>query len=254
MIYNVSEAANLLDIDREIIKKWAFIFIDYLSSSANPGKGKMRKFLIDDMRIFYYILMFWEESPDIENIKYGLDSNDQFKHEPIDKFIISIKPLFRNMPEDIDETWRGVVFGGEFELGNLFITAESFKLAGDKLVEIAHDGYENRDLFQPAIYNYRHATELYIKSIIGSENHHDLSDLMSKLKLVFKNEFNTVPPTWFENLVEAFNYCDPKGTAFRYGITVPSEELYADMRHISTLMTWFAQVFKRIQNLRRDTR
>jgi hypothetical protein len=43
-------------------------------------------------------------------------------------------PLFGELPEVIDETWRGVVFGGEFELGDIFTIADSYRLAGDKLV------------------------------------------------------------------------------------------------------------------------
>lgn len=104
--------------------------------------------------------MYWEDVPDIEYIKYGLNSNSQFEDELISNFITSIIPLFRAMPDGIDETWRGVVFGGQFEMGDIFTTADSFKMANDKLVEIAHKNHEERELFQPAIYNYRHATEL----------------------------------------------------------------------------------------------
>lgn len=247
MKYGVSETARLLDVDRKIVKTWAFLFSYYLSSEANPGKGKVRCFLLNDIRIFAYISMYWGKDPDIENIKYGLNSNNQFDNETIDNFIIGITPLFRAMPDDLDDTWRGVVFGGEFELGDIFTTADSFKIAGDKLVEIAYKNNEERELFQPSIYNYRHATELYIKAIIGEEISHDLNDLLQKLKIVLMKEFNTVPPEWFEDIVKAFNYSDPKGTAFRYGQTVPKEELYADMKHIKTLMNWLSDSFKRIQ-------
>lgn len=247
MIYGVSETARLLNVDRETIKTWAYTFSDYLSSEANPDKGKVRRFLISDIRVFAYVLMYWEDEPDIENIRYGLNSNSHFEYETIDNFITGITPLFRAMPEDIDETWRGVVFGGEFELGDIFTTADSFKLAGDKLIETALKNYEERELFQPAIYNYRHATELYLKAIIGEEINHDLRDLKEKLKTVLKNEFNTVPPEWFDNIIEAFDYTDPKGTAFRYGKTIPKDELYADMGHIGTLMNWLSDSFRRIR-------
>lgn len=247
MKYGVSETARLLTVDRETVQTWARIFSDYLSPEANPGKGKVRHFLINDIRVFAYVFTYWEDNPDIENIKYGLNSNSQFEDETIDNLITSITPLFRTMPNDIDETWRGVVFGGEFELGDIFTTAESFKLAGDKLVEIAHKNYEERELFQPAIYNYRHATELYIKAIIGEQINHNLLDLTERLKIVLKTEFNAVLPEWFENIIKAFDYSDPNGTAFRYGITVPNDELYADMRHIKTLMNWLSKSFKRIK-------
>jgi len=247
MKYGVSETARLFDVDRSIIKKWAYIFSNYLSAGANPEKGTPRQFSINDIRVFAYILQYWDDDPDIEYVKLGLNSNSQFEDDSIDELITSITPLFRAMPEDIDETWRGFVFGGEFELGDIFSTADSFKMAGDKLVEIAHKNHEERELFQPAIYNYRHATELYIKSITGEEINHNLHDLLLKLKAVLKNEFNTSPPEWFKNIIEAFHYSDPNGEAFRYGITVPKEELYADMRQVKTLMNWLSASFKRIK-------
>jgi hypothetical protein len=254
MKYGVSETARLFGVDRDIIKKWAYIFYDYLSAGANPEKGIPRQFTIDDVRVFAYILMYWEDEPDMEYIKLGLNSSSQFEYDSIDNLITSITPLFRAMPEDIDETWRGIVFGGEFELGDIFSTADSFKMAGDKLVEIAHENHEERELFQSAIYNYRHATELYIKSITGEEISHNLRDLLLKLKAVLKNEFNATPPDWFENIIESFHYSDPNGEAFRYGITVPAEELYADMRQVKTLMNWLSVSFKRIKVERLKTR
>lgn len=250
MKYGVSEATHLLDVNRETLKTWAYIFSEYLSSEANPGKGKIRQFLISDIRVFAYILMYWEAEPDIECIKYGLNSNSHFECEAIDNFLTGATPLFIDMPEGIDETWRGAVFGGEFELGDIFTTANSFKLAGDKLVEIAHKNYQERELFQPAIYNYRHATELYMKAIIGEEVNHNLHDLMQKFKIVLKTEFNSVPPEWFENIIEAFNYSDPNGTAFRYGITVPKDELYVDMSHVKKLMGWLSEYFRQIKSTR----
>ena len=53
------------------------------------------------------------------------------------------------MPDGIDETWRGVVFGGEFELGDIFTTADPFKMASDKLVEIAHKTTKSGNYFNP---------------------------------------------------------------------------------------------------------
>lgn len=254
MKYGVSETARLLEVSRETLKTWAYVFSSYLSSEANPSKDNVRRFLINDIRVFAYVLLYWEEDPDIDYIKSGLNSDSHFESKLIDNFITGITPLFRNMPEEIDETWRGVVFGGEFELGNIFTTADSFKLAGDRLVDIAHENYEERTLFQPAIYNYRHATELYIKAIIGEEINHNLHDLLQKLKIILKIKFNSVLPEWFENIIEAFNYSDPNGTAFRYGITVSNDELYVDMKHVKTLMGWLSESFKRIktESIRRE--
>ncbi len=248
MKYEVSETARLLSVRREKVINWAHTFSSYISKGANPEKGEVRYFNINDIRAFALISFYWDENPDIENIKYLLNSNCQFDDYFIDNFITGIVPLFISMPENIDESSKGVVFGGEFELNDIFSTAESFKLAGDKLVDIAHANLQVDELFQPTIYNYRHATELYIKSIIGVEISHDLIILLGKLKELLKNDFNTIPPKWFENIIEAFNYADPYGTAFRYSITIPNEELYADMTHIKVLMGWLSDSFKRINH------
>ncbi len=249
MKYGVSESARLLGVDRFLIKKWAYLFSDYLSSEANPGKEKVRVFTITDLRIFAFVLMYWEDEPDIENIKWGLNSRDCIDCPPIDNFLTEITPLFQDMPDGIDETWRGVVFGGDFELRDIFSTAESFKTAGDKLVELAANSDDDRELFQPAIYNYRHAMELYMKAIVGVEKTHNLAKLLNKLKQEIKLCFNEDLPKWFENLVEGFSYIDPSSTAFRYSITLPSEEIYIDMRHVKKLMDWSAKAFRNIREV-----
>lgn len=245
--YGVSETAKMFDVDRQTIKTWAYVFIDYLSRAANPGTGLIRQFTIEDVRVFAYVLMYWEENPDIEYIKIGLNSRSQFEYDNIDEFITGLLPLFRDMPEDVDETLGGVVFGGEFELGDLFTMADSFKLAGDRLVDTARDNYEERELFQPAIFNYRHATELYIKAVIGEEINHNLNELLQKLKAILKVDFGAVPPEWFVNIIIAFHESDPKGTTFRYGDLLPKNELFADMLHVKKLMSWLSESFRRIK-------
>jgi hypothetical protein len=55
------------------------------------------------------------------------------------------------------------------EIGDAFSIAESYKLAGDTLVDAALSNGETYELAYPVIYNYRHATELYLKATIASE-------------------------------------------------------------------------------------
>src|SRR3569623_888206 len=135
-----------LKVERDLVKTWSYLFSDYLSTGANPGKGRQRKFTATDIRVFAYLLMYWCDDPDIEEIKYGL-SNCYYESELIDDFITGITPLFCSMPEEIDETWPRVVFGGEFELQDILATAKSFKLAGVRFVDIALKNYEERELF-----------------------------------------------------------------------------------------------------------
>lgn len=44
-----AEAARKLGVNTELIKKWAYIFKEYLGESANPAKGISRYFSIDDI-------------------------------------------------------------------------------------------------------------------------------------------------------------------------------------------------------------
>lgn len=247
MKYGVSEMARLLRVDREIVQTWSYVFSEYLGSEANPGKGKVRQFITNDIRVLAYISMYWENKPDIENIKLGLNSGSHLDNDNIDDLITSVTPLFKTMPSEIDENWGGVAFGGEFGFADIFENANSFKLAGDILIENAQQNYEERELFQPAMFNYRHATELYIKAIIGEEINHDLQDLTKKLKKILMSELNAALPMWFENIIEAFHYSDPQSTTFRYGKNFHEDESFADMGHIKTLMDWMSEAFRRIR-------
>jgi len=248
--YGVLESAKIFEVERQTIKSWAYIFSAYLSSNANPGTGLTSCFTIADMRVFAYISMYWEESPDIEEIKMGLNSDSHFDCEPIDNFISQLVPLFQDMPDDIDESWPGIIFGGEFNFNDRFSMAHSFKLAGDRLVEIASEKSEEQELFLPTIFNYRHATELFLKAVLIDDRGHDLNDLFAKFKIALKRDFDRVPPDWFENIILGFHALDFKGTTFRYGDNLTVNELYADLGHVKRLMTWLSATFKQIERKR----
>ena len=67
----------------------------------------------------------------------------------------TITPLFREPPDDLDESWRhGTLIGGMSEFGDTFALAESFKHAGDMLVDAALSNDEAYELICPIIYNY----------------------------------------------------------------------------------------------------
>ena len=104
--YRVAEVARIFDVDKDIVKSWTFHFSEYLSSQANPEKGISRLFSIEDIRVLAYVYMYWEDEPDFENIRYGLNSNSHWDNELIDNTILSVVPIFREIPENIDESWR----------------------------------------------------------------------------------------------------------------------------------------------------
>lgn len=68
----------------------------------------------------------------------------------IDELIKEITPLFIELPEDADETWtHGVLFDGLTEYTDGFILANSFKLAGDRLIETALENREGNCFVRP---------------------------------------------------------------------------------------------------------
>ena len=47
----VGEASNRFAVSEQTIRKWAAEFADHLTSGANPGKGEVRVFTLDDMAV-----------------------------------------------------------------------------------------------------------------------------------------------------------------------------------------------------------
>ena len=249
MKFSVGEIAKILQVEKELVKTWSYKFSEHLSSAANPSKGTPRIFELQDLRVMAYVLMYWEDDPDIESIKIGLNSSSHYEIDLIDNLISQITPLFTEPHENIDETWKhGIVFSGLAEVADMFELAKSYKLAGDRLIDIALENEEGRELFYPAIYNYRHATELYIKSIIGKyKRSHNLLYLFDQLKEKIKTEFNESIPEWFENIIIAFNDFDPQGTSFRYGGNLGMDEMFADFNQLKLLMNRVSESFINIR-------
>jgi superfamily I DNA/RNA helicase len=204
MKFGVSEAARIFRVDRDLIKIWSCHFSDYLGPGTNPGKGIPRQFSAEDLRVLAYVSMYWEDQPDVESIKIGLNTKSHFE-EPFNDLLTSVTPLFQELPENLDESWRhGTVIGGMAEIGDAFALAESYNLAGDMLVDVALSTGEAYELIYPVIYNYRHATELYLKAtVVSKEKTHDLLRLLQEFKKLLKAEFDATLPEWFENIVLA---------------------------------------------------
>jgi hypothetical protein len=253
MTFGVSEVARMFEVHRDVVKAWAYHFSDYLKPEANPSKGTPRTFTAGDLRVLAYVYMHWEEQPDYESIKIGLNTESHFE-EQYDNFLTMTTPLFQEPPEDLDGTWRhGTVIGGMSEIGDMFALAESYKLAGDMLVDAARAADEIYELIYPIIYNYRHATELYLKAVVTpSRETHDLSWLIQEFKKLLKSEFDSTLPQWFENVILAFNDFDPNSTTFRYGgfSSFSQGEVWVDLVHVKTLMGWLARSFQNIRHRR----
>lgn len=248
MKLGVSEIAQIFEVEKAVVKLWARDFAEYLNPEANPKNGNPREFLPDDLRVLAFISLYWEDEPDYQNIWAGLNTNCHFE-QPFNDLVTENKSFFQDLPENLDEDWRhGTVLGGMSEIGDTYSLAKSYKLAGDILVEAALASDDVRSLICPIIYNYRHATELYLKAIIPNhKKDHDLNRLLKAFDSMAKSKFKQSLPKWFENIVGTFNDFDPKSTTFRYGNAI-GDERWIDIAHIKIKMDWFAEAFQRIDD------
>lgn len=247
--FSATEVSSILKVDEQLINKLAHIFSIYFSSTLL--KNDEKTYTIDDVRTIAYILTLWEDEPDIEYIKIGLNSNSQYQNELIDHLIVEITPFFSEPSNDMDEFWKhGVLFGGLAEIGDMFFLANSYKLAGDTLIDAALKDQRSWELFCPAVYNYRHAIELYLKALTGDrKKKHDLNRLYTIFEKMIVSQFKVNTPDWFKNLIVAINKFDPGGTMFRYGGDLYMDEVFIDFIQLKKLMGWLSHSF---QNIRRQ--
>ena len=246
-MFSITDVARILKVSTEVIKEWTHTFSEFISQYATSvNKGT---YTIDDIRVMSYVFMFWEDEPDIECIKIGLSSNSHYQHELIDNLIVEITPFFSEVTDSMDESWKhGVLFGGLAEIGDMFFLANSYKFAGDTLIEAALRDEQAWELFCPAVYNYRHAIELYLKALTGDDKKkHDLKRLYIIFEKMMIDQFNSGIPDWFKNLIDAIGEFDPAGTTFRYGGNLNRDEVFIDFIQLKKLMCSLSHSFQNIR-------
>lgn len=209
----VSQTARVLGVDVQQVKTWAWRFKEHLSSRANPPKGRSRAFTDSDVLALMHVAMHWEENPDIENIKDGLNSEDHDNNDRYHEMLYQHTPLLQEPPDDLDETWRHGIFlsgGGVEEYLEL---ARSYKQSADALLDSALKSGEPRDWGYPVLFAYRHALELYLK-IIGEIQKpiHSLKDCIRGVEKHYGQKIGSPIREWIIEL----DKIDPIGTAFRY--------------------------------------
>lgn len=246
-MFSVSETARLLDIDRKTIMDWSYHFFEYLSKYSNPPKGRQRFYTIEDIRIFAYILLYWENNPDIEYIKIGLNSQEYYDIEPINNLITQITPIFQEPTKEFVRIESNVLFAGMDSVDNQLSLANAFKESGDMLFESVKMHGNLYDFSSPILYQYRHAIELYLKAILNkSPKTHNLLKLCENFETLIKAKFQTTVPTWLKDMIVGFNQIDPKGDIFRYGEDITSNEILVNLRLLKNKMNWFAKSINRI--------
>lgn len=214
---NISQAAKVLGIDPALVKRWTILFEEHLSTGAKPPKGSPRMFTESDLLVLIFVASRWEENPDIEAIKIGLNCEDHFE-EPFRELLYRHTPLLQEPPEDLDETWRhGILLCGAGAHEYLEL-ARNYRRVAESMLDAALEKDEVRDRAYPVLFAYRHTLELYLK-IIGEidEITHSLARCV---RLVEKRHREKLPggalPEPMRGWILELETIDPAGTTFRY--------------------------------------
>jgi len=243
---NVSQTARILGVDNQQVKTWAWLFKEHLSPQANPAKGRSRTFTDSDVLALVYVAMHWEDDPDMEAIRSGLNEQE-FYHDDKDREILYLHtPILQEPPADLDETWRhGILLNGG-GVNEYLELARSYQHSAEALLDSALKSGEPRDWGYPVLFAYRHALELYLK-VIG-EIEEPTHSLKSCVRLVEKRHGERIGSPIREWILE-FDEIDPSGTAFRYADdeerTLSYAEFWVDFAQLKFAMS---RVFKMIDH------
>lgn len=236
----VSQVARQLEVDREVVKRWAKEFAEHLSLTANPPKGKERRFSEMDLRVLALVSYYWEDDPDLEHIHAMLNSGD-YNEDVFSEFASLHTPVFQDVPDEIDETWQhGVLIGGMAER-NLPQVAKAYKTAADELLQQALSKYEPHEFDYPIFFMYRHCIEVYLKAMLEKPpKTHDLGMLIRLLK----QQYAANIPTWVNDRLWDFQRLDEQADLFRYAGLPAETELWIDFHHLKLVMDRLTEAFE----------
>lgn len=243
MLRTPSDVARLFDVERDVVKRWAYEFKDYLSKAANPPKGERRLFEDNDILVLAYAFEHWEDNPDIECINIGLNK-EEFNESRYKEWLYLNTPIFQDIPDDIDETWRhGFLYNGS-KTGDPVTVARSYKIAAIALIDDALKDGETHEFDYPVLYLCRHTIELYLK-LLGKVDTwtHDLDSCMKQVENEFNQKITGMVKTW----INEFHEMDEKGTAFRYSDNGSQYvEYWVDLIQLKAVITELCKMFEAV--------
>jgi hypothetical protein len=235
MIRGVAEASKIVGVDKQQIKNWSYLFREYLSKNANQGQGKKRQYNEKDILILLYVSYYWEETPDMESIKIGLDSEDYYE----DLFIQELyrhTPLLQNEIPEVDEPYRHGLLMSPTVYQEPLEVARSYRYAAEILWQKAMDSGEPGLECYPMLFTYRHTLELYLK-ILGciEEYTHNLLKCMKILEKYHQIEI----PVRLREWIETLHLMDSKSTTHRYAQSNTNfnmDDRWLDLNHFKYAM------------------
>lgn len=83
MPYNSRHVSTLFGIANETVRAWSEEFVRYLSTTANPGKGRHRLFTEADMAVFSLVAEMKGQGMTFEDIHVALASGQRGKPPPL---------------------------------------------------------------------------------------------------------------------------------------------------------------------------
>jgi hypothetical protein len=240
---NISEIARVLGVECHHVEKWAVLFDEYLSEEAKPADGRPRCFSDLDFLVFAYVSTLWEDEPDLECIKIGLNREDHLEEKFYECLYLN-SAILQELPEGLDETWRHGVLrvGGHGQ--ERFELARNYRYVAEKMLDHALQNDEARHWLCPVLFAYRHTLELYLKTIGDINEHtHSLSKCAALVEKLHGQKFHPRAKSWIEEL----DKIDPHpGTTFRYEGDQKQQdyqEYWVDLRQFKFAMD---QVFEMI--------
>ena len=159
------------------------------------------------------------------------------------------KPIFEEVPDELDETWtHGILVGGMASESDDVSLARQYGDAAAFLVKDALEDGEPWSLSYPILFLYRHSIELYLKTIIarltppGCWSTHDLKYLLSRFEKLVSEHYGKSIPSWVKQDILGFAQLDNKSEGFRYTRstknvqTMLPGEYWVELRHLKSRM------------------
>ncbi len=235
------EVARCLRVDRSELRVWTTTFSEHLSPEAVSAAGEEPQYNEADLRVLAFVAEQIEAGAEPEEIADLLQGEGSSEARFVE-FARLHTPLFRDVPDEIDEMWgHGSLIGG-MAARQLAQVARSYKAAADELAGRALASQEPHELDYPVLFLYRHAIELYLKALLSDRPRtHNLGRLIDLLEGQYGGKLDG----WIADHLRDFHEIDRKSDMFRYADSPSGGELWVDFHQLRAVLDRLVEVFGR---------